>query len=148
MTFTGTTKRSIFFCFWHPMPVMGEKKEPRPKRLYRLGTAAVAFCGQSWSTVHLLFKCKAVFSHRFVLGTFATTIWTVGDWNRGVTRFDGARGKKLVWCPHIRTWGISEANVLYWRKNLWHCWDFPALPVFSHRLVFGQFATVTWTVKD
>ena len=39
---------------------------------------------------------------------FATT--------RGVTRLDGARGKKKVWCPHVRTWGLSEANVLYWNK--------------------------------
>ena len=43
---------------------------------------------------------------------------------RGVTRLNGARGKKQVWRPHIRTWGISEANVLYWRKHLWHYWDF------------------------
>jgi len=42
----------------------------------------------------------------------------------GVTRLDGARVKKQVWCPHVRTWGLSEANVLYWRKYLWHCWDF------------------------
>jgi len=24
------------------------------------------------------------------------------------------RGKEQVWRPHIRTWGLSEANVLYW----------------------------------
>jgi len=35
---------------------------------------------------------------------------------RGVTRLDGARGKKQVWRPHVRTWGFFEANVLYWRK--------------------------------
>ena len=29
---------------------------------------------------------------------------------RGVTRLDGARGKKLVWRPQVRTWGLSEAN--------------------------------------
>ena len=28
--------------------------------------------------------------------------------------------------PHVPTWGLSEANVLYWRKSLWHCWDFSA----------------------
>ena len=33
---------------------------------------------------------------------------------RGVTRLDGARGKKQVWRPHVRTWGLSEANVLHW----------------------------------
>jgi len=30
--------------------------------------------------------------------------------------------------PHVRTWGLSEANVLYWRKYLQHCWDFSAPP--------------------
>jgi len=47
---------------------------------------------------------------------------------RGVTRFDGARGKKQVWCPDVRTRGLSEANLLYWRKCLWHCWDLSAAP--------------------
>jgi len=37
---------------------------------------------------------------------------------RGVTRLDGARGKKQVWHPHVRTWALSEANLLYWRKYL------------------------------
>jgi len=45
---------------------------------------------------------------------------------RGVTRLDGARGKKQVWRLHIRTWGLSEANVLYWRKCLWHYLGFSA----------------------
>ena len=45
---------------------------------------------------------------------------------RGVTRLDGARGKKQVWRPNVRTC-LSQANVLYWRKYLWLCWDFPAL---------------------
>jgi len=37
---------------------------------------------------------------------------------RGVTRSDGARGKKQVWRPHARTWGLSEANVLHWSTVL------------------------------
>ena len=45
-----------------------------------------------------------------------------------LTRLDGARGKKKVWRPYVRIWGLSEANVLYWRKCLWHCWDFSASP--------------------
>jgi len=45
---------------------------------------------------------------------------------RGVTKLDGARVKKQVWRPRIRTWCLSEVNLLYWRKYLWHCWDFPA----------------------
>ena len=46
--------------------------------------------------------------------------------SRGVTRLDGTRGKRQVWRPYVRTWDLSEANVLYWRKYLWHCWDFMA----------------------
>ena len=42
---------------------------------------------------------------------------------RGVTKLDGARGKKQVWRPHVRNWGLPEGNALYWRKYLWHCWD-------------------------
>ena len=47
---------------------------------------------------------------------------------RCVTRLDAARGMKQVWRPHVRTWGLSEANVLYWKKYLWQwsCWDFSA----------------------
>jgi len=38
-----------------------------------------------------------------------------------------------VWRPHVRTWGLSEVYVLYWRKYLWHCWDFSApSAVFRH----------------
>jgi len=35
---------------------------------------------------------------------------------RGVTRLDGAWDKKKVWRPHIRTWGLWEANVLFWKS--------------------------------
>jgi len=38
---------------------------------------------------------------------------------RGVPTLGGARDKKYVWRP-------LEANVLYWRKYLRHCWDFSA----------------------
>jgi len=33
---------------------------------------------------------------------------------RGATKWDGARGKKQVWRPHFRTWGLPKANVLHW----------------------------------
>jgi len=46
------------------------------------------------------------------------------DLSRGVTRLDGARDKKQLWRLRVRTWGLSEANVLYWRKHVWYCWDF------------------------
>ena len=42
---------------------------------------------------------------------------------RGVTRLDEDWGKKQVWRPHVR---LVEANVLHWRKCLWHCCDFLA----------------------
>jgi len=45
------------------------------------------------------------------------------QYSRGATRLDGARGKKQLWRPHVRAWGLSEANVLHWRKHLWYCWD-------------------------
>ena len=43
-------------------------------------------------------------------------------------RLDGARDNMQVLslAPHVRTWGLLEANVLYWRKHLWHCWAFSA----------------------
>jgi len=28
----------------------------------------------------------------------------------------------------VRTWCLSEPNALYWRKYLWHCWDFSSPP--------------------
>jgi len=43
---------------------------------------------------------------------------------RSVTRLDGAWGKKQIWCSRVRIWGLSEANVLFWKKCLWHCCDF------------------------
>jgi len=50
-----------------------------------------------------------------------------GGTNRGIKSLDGARGKKQVWRPHVWTWGLSEANVLYWKKYMPHCWDLLAL---------------------
>ena len=50
---------------------------------------------------------------------------------RGVTRLDASRGKKQVWRPRVRTWGLSKANALYWIKYFRLCWDFSA-PPYSH----------------
>jgi len=33
---------------------------------------------------------------------------------RGATKLDGARGKKQVWRSYVRTWGLSETNVVHW----------------------------------
>jgi len=49
---------------------------------------------------------------------------------RGITRLDGACGKKQVWRSLVRTWGLSKTNVLFWKiekilKNcFWHFCDF------------------------
>jgi len=43
---------------------------------------------------------------------------TLGVYVRDVTRLDGALGKKEVWCSHVWTWGLSEANALYRRRYL------------------------------
>ena len=53
--------------------------------------------------------------------------------HNGVPRLDGAQGKKQVWRPHVQSWSLSEANVLYWRKYLWHWWDFLAHPIVIRR---------------
>jgi len=36
-------------------------------------------------------------------------------------RLDGTQGKKQFWL--VQNWGLSEANLLHWRKYLWHSWD-------------------------
>ena len=56
----------------------------------------------------------------FVLSVPYQKQWSVPP-VRGVTRFDGARGKKQVWRPHVRNWVLPEANVLSWRKYLCQC---------------------------
>jgi len=52
----------------------------------------------------------------------------VKDTSAGGKMWDGARGKKQVWRPHVRTRGLLEANVE--ESTLWHFWDFSA-PSFS-----------------
>jgi len=34
---------------------------------------------------------------------------------RGVTRLDGVCGKKQVWRPHVWAWGLTKANLLFWK---------------------------------
>jgi len=63
------------------------------------------------------------------LQTLAQSEWgRRGHGPRGVTRLDGARCKKQVWCAHVATWSLSQAKVLYWRKYLWHYWYFSGPP--------------------
>jgi len=33
-------------------------------------------------------------------------------------------GQEASLAPHIRTWGLSEANALYWRRYFWNCGTF------------------------
>ena len=35
---------------------------------------------------------------------------------------------KQAWRSRVGTWRLLKANALYWRKYLWHCWDFTAHP--------------------
>ena len=75
------------------------------------------------------------------LETKAANVWDLV--HRGVTRLNGARDKKQVWRPHDRTRGLSEANVLYWRIYVWHCWDFSAPPaVIRHSMQWFGAPTV------
>jgi len=46
---------------------------------------------------------------------------------RSHTSFVGTTSlARSKFAPRVRTWCLSEANVLYWRKYLWHCWDIAA----------------------
>jgi len=58
---------------------------------------------------------------------------------RDLMRLDGTQDNKQVWGPHVRTWGLSEANALYWKKYLWHCWAF-STPHTVSRLAHGDSA--------
>ena len=53
-------------------------------------------------------------------------------------------GQEASLVPPCLTWGLSEANVLCWRKYSWHCWDFMVPPQsFSAPIVIwctGNFA--------
>jgi len=56
---------------------------------------------------------------------------------------DSTQGRNEVrWCPgqeaslapHVQSWSLSEAYVLYWRQELSYCWDFSAPPAVIRRL--------------
>ena len=65
-------------------------------------------------------------TQRSVMQQHSVSHSTVGIVVRGVTRLASARGKKQVWRTHVRTWDLSDANLLCWRKYLWHFGDFSA----------------------
>jgi len=56
--------------------------------------------------------CNCVTPH-FIYMDNAEEYWITV---RGATTLDGSRDKKQVWRPHVRTWGLSEANVLHWNS--------------------------------
>ena len=97
----------------------------------------LAFCGQlKKKKLHW----RYIWNKNGYIRVYITNVYTSTesgfDYSRfseselsGVARLDGARGKKQVWRPHVRTWGLSEEDIQYWRKYLWHCWDFSASPV-------------------
>ena len=58
-------------------------------------------------------------------------------------RLEGALGKKQVWRPHVRIRGLSEENVLYWRKSLWHVGTFRPPPQS-----FGAHAVIWRPLSD
>jgi len=63
--------------------------------------------------------------------------------SRGVTRLDGARGEKQVRRPHVRTWGLSEANVLYWRKCLWNCFKLNTKKTIKWDVIIDVFGCIS-----
>ena len=83
--------------------------------------------------VLLLFFSKGdnCFEPNWILSFWRLSNWLVKFFpqifpSMGVTRLDGSQGKKLVWRPHVRTWDLLEAHLLYWRKFSWPCCDFSA----------------------
>jgi len=104
-----------------------------------------ALCACNSGTTLSMSICELHSLFDFIVLAFCTLFecrkWSAGHvgyfrhcgGGRGVTRLDGARRKKQFWRPHVRTWGLSEVNVLYWRKYLWHCWDFSAPPAVIRR---------------
>jgi len=53
--------------------------------------------------------------------------------NQGRSQVSWRPAQESSLAPHVRAWGLSEANGLYWRKYLWHFWDFSAPPIVIRR---------------
>jgi len=67
---------------------------------------------------------------------------------QGRTRLDGVRSKNQVWCPHVRTWGLSEAMCCIEETT----WDFSAPgklrpPRYAHACYSSLFSqsTAVWS---
>ena len=60
--------------------------------------------------------------------------WDVMSSRQGRNEIRWCLGQEgIVWRPHVRAWNLSEANVLYWRKYLWHWLDFSSPPAVIRR---------------
>ena len=66
-------------------------------------------------------RCSFVF---FLLCFYSRLASGAEVWTGGVSRSHGARDKKQVWRPRVRTWDLLGVNVLYVKKYLRHRWDF------------------------
>jgi len=57
-------------------------------------------------------------------------LWCLFDRHeaRGVTRLDGARGKKQVWRPRVRTWAPPEQMYCIEKNTCDNLWDFRSPP--------------------
>ena len=109
---------TVYLPVWHPHCI----------RLQRQTLRAVAEVASGCSTVGLyyvtitwsqIFKgsLRVNGSRRFAC------VWLL---NQGLNEVRWRPGQEASLAPHLRTWGLPVANVLYWRICLWHCWDFSA----------------------
>jgi len=118
------TARFYYKCYFHTLfleqMIWNRKKKKRIKLL-----EAPAVVQTSDTLFHNGFCISDMILLSYIKNQFLE--------GKGVTRLHGARSKKQVWRPHGRIWVLSKANLLYWKKYLWHCWDFSAPPAVIRR---------------
>ena len=59
--------------------------------------------------------------------------WCKGKCCQGRNEVRWRSGQETSLAPHVWTWDLSEANLLYWKKYLWHCWNFSAFLAVNRR---------------
>jgi len=108
-------------------PIYFDAQRLQKKLFYTIATVR---SNVVYSRIHIACKCSPLNSvwpkPRLKRGWCRQELRIFGTCTRGVMTLDGARGKKQDGLPHVRNWGLSEVNVLYWRKYLWHCWNYLA----------------------
>jgi len=60
--------------------------------------------------------------------------------NQGRNEVRRRPGQEASFAPHVRTWDLSEGNLLHWRKYLWNCWDLSAT-----QQTFGAHCSDSWS---